>query len=101
MHIHKRLLLLFTKQRNNVKTASGKIKKSKSASTLDAKSTGEAAGVNSNGTFVSKVLLNPKTMESLSKKEVRLLTRCAEVAGVTLEDYVSKLTCKSPEWKWL
>lgn len=82
-------------------SASGKLRKNKSSGSLDSKGIGEAAGVNLNSTIVNKVLLNPKTMETLSKKEVRLLSRCAEVAGVSLEEYVSKLTCKSPEWKWL
>ena len=79
--------------------ASGKLKKSKSAPSLADKS--ELDGCNTNGMFVNEVILNPRTLESLSKKEVRLLSRCAEVAGVTLKDYVSKITCKSPEWKWL
>jgi len=81
--------------------ASGKLRKNKSSGSLDNKGIGEAAGVNLNSTIVNKVLLNPKTLESLSKKQARLLARCAEVAGVSLEEYVSKLTCKSPEWKWL
>ena len=81
-------------------SASGKLKKSKSAPTLADKSA-EDRGGSTNATFESKVLLNPKTLESLSKKEIRLLERCAKVAGTTLEDYVSKITCKSPEWKWL
>lgn len=79
--------------------SSGKLKKSKSAPTLADKS--ELEGANTNGTFTNKVLLNPRTLESLSKKEIRLLSRCADVAGKSLEEYVNSLTCKSPEWKWL
>lgn len=85
---------------SDLKVSGGKIKKSKSASSLAEKSSADTGG-SINGTFVNKVLLNPKTLESLSKKEVRLLTRCAEVAGISLQDYVSKINCKSPEWKWL
>ena len=85
---------------SDLKVSSSKMKKSKSSSTLAEKSSSDKGG-STNKTFVNAVLLNPKTLESLSKKEVRLLTRCAEVAGVSLEEYVSKITCKSPEWKWL
>ena len=63
--------------------------------------TGAATG-NTNKTKVSEALpLNPRTLEVLSKKEARLLSRCAETAGVTLKEYVSKINCTSPEWKWL
>lgn len=85
---------------SNSKISSGKIKKSKSVSSLAEKSLTDKGG-STNGTFVNEVLLNPKTLESLSKKEMRLLSRCAEVAGVSLEEYLSKINCKSPEWKWL
>ena len=85
---------------SNLKVSSGKMKKSKSAPSLAEKSSADKGG-STNKTFVNEVLLNPKTLESLSKKEARLLTRCAEVAGVSLEEYLSKINCKSPEWKWL
>lgn len=81
-------------------SSSGKLRKSKSGSSLADKSANDKGG-STNKTFVSTVLLNPKTLESLSKKEARLLERCAKVAGESLEEYVGKLTCKSPEWKWL
>ena len=61
----------------------------------------EDASGNTNSSIVSEVILNPKTLESLSKKELRKLERCAAVAGMTVKDYVLKINCKSPEWKWL
>ena len=61
----------------------------------------EDASGNINSSIVSEVILNPKTLESLSKKELRKLERCAAVAGMTVKDYVLKINCKSPEWKWL
>jgi elongation factor 3 len=77
-----------------------KVKKSSSAGNLEDTSKGEEAG-NLNKTISSDIILNPKTLEALSKKQVRLLERCAQVAGVTVKDYVLKINCKSPEWKWL
>lgn len=56
---------------------------------------------NINNAINSEVILNPKTLEGLSKKETRKLERLALVAGVTLKEYVSKINFKSPEWKWL
>ena len=49
----------------------------------------------------NEIILNPRTLEALSKKQMRLLERCATAAGVTPKEYASKITCKSPEWKWL
>jgi len=84
-----------------VKAESNKMKKSKSGN-LDKSAIPDADAVgNINKAIVSEVVLNPKTLEGLSKKETRLLTRCAEVAGMSLKDYVKTLNCKSPEWKWL
>lgn len=77
-----------------------KIKKSRSGASLADKPKDDAGG-NTNKSIISDVILNPKTLESLSKKEVRLLSRCAEVAGMSLKDYVLTINCKSPEWKWL
>jgi len=80
-----------------------KIKKSRSG-TLAEKTAAvpEASAVgNTNKTIVADVILNPKTLEGLSKKETRLLQRCADVAGMSLKDYVLTINCKSPEWKWL
>lgn len=54
-----------------------------------------------NKTIVSKELLNPKTLEVLSKKETRKLERLAAVAGESLEEYVGKIKFGSPEWNWL
>jgi len=78
-----------------------KVKKSTSAPNLSEESTEVAAAGNMNKTINADIILNPKTLEALSKKQVRLLERCAAVAGVTLKDYVLKINCKSPEWKWL
>ena len=66
----------------------------------DLKPEDEGAG-NTNTAISSEVILNPRTLEGLSKKEYRKLERLALVAGVTVKEYVSKITCKSPEWKWL
>lgn len=60
----------------------------------------DASG-NLNATIQSEIILNPKTLEGLSKKETRKLEKLAQVAGVTLREYVSKINSKSPEWKWL
>jgi elongation factor 3 len=84
---------------------SGKVKKSASmpalseegnADPLAATSTG-----NTNKAINADIVLNPKTLEALSKKQLRLMERCAAVAGVTVKDYVLKINFKSPEWKWL
>jgi elongation factor 3 len=87
-----------------VKTKSMKnIKKSQSEEkslAKMAKGTDDTVG-NVNATVESEVILNPKTLEALTKKEIRKLDKCCAVAGVSLKEYVSKLTWKSPEWKWL
>jgi len=75
------------------------VKRSRSAPILEDK--GDNAGGNTNKSIQSDVILNPKTLECLSKKEIRKLERCAAVAGVSLKDYVAKINNKSPEWKWL
>lgn len=57
---------------------------------------------NLNATKKKVVMLkNPKTLEPLTKVEIRKLTKLANVAGVTLEEYVGKINKTSPEWKWL
>ena len=77
------------------------IKKSRSAGSLKEKAVPDDAGGNTNKSINSEIILNPKTLYQLSKKEVRLLTRQSEIAGKTLKEYVATLTCKSPEWQWL
>ena len=77
-----------------------KVKKSRSATNMADKPKDDAGG-NTNKSIVSEVILNPKTLESLSKKEARLLTRQAEIAGMLLKDYVLTIKSGSPEWKWL
>ena len=79
------------------------IKKSQSApGNLDeADKEKTSAGGNTNKTISKEILMNPRSLEPLSKKEVRKLEKLAAVAGVTLKDYLSNITCKSPEWKWL
>jgi elongation factor 3 len=79
--------------------SSNKIKKSQSATDMKPKEGAEVG--NTNSVINAEVILNPRTLEGLSKKEQRKLERCAAVAGVSLKEYVSKITCKSPEWKWL
>jgi len=76
------------------------IKKSRSANSLEGAIKDDAGG-NVNKTVKYEEILNPRKLEPLSKKEIRKLERCAEVAGMSLKDYVLTLTCKSPEWKWL
>lgn len=76
------------------------VKRSPSNQELLDKPADEGAG-NINTAISSEVILNPRTLEGLSKKETRKLERLAQVAGVSLKEYVSKITCKSPEWKWL
>jgi len=84
-----------------LKVASEKsLKRSNSAPELQEKCKDDAGG-NLNKSIVSDVVLNPRTLEGLSKKETRKLEKLAQVAGVSLKDYVSKLTFRSPEWKWL
>lgn len=77
-----------------------KVKKSRSANNMADKPKDDAGG-NTNKSIVSEVILNPKTLESLSKKEARLLSRQAEIAGMLLKDYVLTIKSGSPEWKWL
>jgi elongation factor 3 len=48
-----------------------------------------------------KQVKNPRTFEFLTKKEVRRFSKLADVAGVSLEEYVGKITKDSPEWKML
>jgi elongation factor 3 len=57
--------------------------------------------LNSTKTAVKEILKNPKTLEPLTKVEIRKLTKCALAAGVSLKEYVSKINKNSPEWKWL
>ena len=66
--------------------------------TEDELATGGKVG-NVNATIDFCDLINPKTYEKLSKKEIRKLEKCA--AGVPLRDSLSKITKTSPEWKWL
>jgi len=40
--------------------------------------------------------MNPKSLEPLSKKEIRLLGRLAVAAGVSLKEYVGKVNCTYP-----
>lgn len=89
-----------------VKTSSAGVKKSKSQTNMapdgetDLTVTGAATG-NTNKLVVSEVILNPKTLEGLSKKEYRKLEKLAQVAGMSVKEYTLKINCKSPEWKWL
>jgi elongation factor 3 len=46
-------------------------------------------------------LINPKSLKTLSKKEIRKLAKLAEKAEIPLPDYVAAITRASPEWKWL
>lgn len=87
----------------NVKAKSASsVKKSRSAPNLSAEDgAAVAAGGNTNKSIVAEIVLNPRTLEALSKKQVRLMERCAAVAGMSMKDYVLKINCKSPEWKWL
>ena len=77
-----------------------KVKKSRSATNMQDKPKDDAGG-NTNKSIIADVILNPKTLESLSKKETRLLGRQAEIAGMSLKDYVGTLKFGCPEWKWL
>ena len=83
----------------------GSIKKSGSSSGLSNGTSLMSPATDSSGnlnkTIISKELLNPKTLEVLSKKELRKLERLASVAGVSLPEYVSKIKFGSPEWHWL
>lgn len=83
------------------KMKTSKVKKSSSAGAKLNESGGDFSGGNTNKSIQSEILLNPKTLEALSKKQLRLLDRCAAVAGVTPKDYLEKINCKSPEWKWM
>jgi elongation factor 3 len=46
-------------------------------------------------------LINPKSLKTLSKKDIRKLAKLAEKAEIPLPDYVAAITRSSPEWKWL
>jgi elongation factor 3 len=89
---------------SDLKASSSRRKKESSSGDLkrmgvvESAKTGESVG-NVNGTILSESLINPKTYEKLSKKEVRKLEKCA--AGVPLKEYLSKINKHSPEWKWL
>jgi len=51
---------------------------------------------NTNKLLSNEVLMNPKSLEPLSKKEIRLLGRLAVAAGVSLKEYVGKVNCTYP-----
>jgi elongation factor 3 len=77
-------------------------KSSKSSSKVDTGPDDSTSAGNTNSTKVKvEQLLNPKTLEVLTKVEIRKLTRCAAVAGMSLKDYVSRINKNSPEWQWL
>lgn len=78
----------------------GGVKKSKSAPQLDKKDIDDSGG-NINKAIQADVVMNPKSLEPLSKKEIRKLERLAIVAGMSVKEYASKINSKSPEWKWL
>ena len=63
----------------------------------------EKDGVNLNKTKLvhKEHLKNPRTLEYLTKVEIRKLTKLAKAAGLPLKEYVGKITKESPEWKWL
>lgn len=61
----------------------------------------KVGNLNSTKTVMKEQLKNPRTLEYLTKVEIRKLTKCALAAGVPLKEYVSKITKDSPEWKWL
>lgn len=77
-------------------------KKQKSNSSSMESADDSASAGNTNATKAKfEQLKNPKTLEPLTKVEIRKLTRCAAVAGVSLKEYVSKINKTSPEWAWL
>ena len=61
----------------------------------------KSSGGNINKTIAGEIIMNPRSLEPLSKKEIRKLEKLAQVAGMSLKDYVGILTFKSPEWKFL
>jgi elongation factor 3 len=63
----------------------------------------EKDGVNLNKTKLvhKEHLKNPRTLDYLTKVELRKLTKLAKTAGMPLKEYVGKITKDSPEWKWL
>ena len=65
----------------------------------------DVTGVKSGNTNKTKEAVeqvkNPKTFEYLTKVEVRKFSKLAAVAGLSLKDYVGKITKDSPEWKML
>lgn len=66
-----------------------------------AKEEGAVGNINKTKTGPSELIKNPKSLEFLTTKEVRRLTKSAQAAGVPLKEYVEKLNKNSPEWKWL
>jgi elongation factor 3 len=89
---------LFTKgaaKESELKTSSGKRKE------VEEDEEPVSSGGCTNKTVVFDNLINPKTLRSLSKKEVRKLGKLAEKAEIPLDVYVKAITRDSPEWKWL
>lgn len=82
-------------------TSSRKIKADNKA--LEAPSNEKNSKVgNINGVISNaEKIKNPRTFEYLTPVETRKLTKCSIAAGISLKDYVAKLTPTSPEWKWL
>lgn len=92
----------------NMKTKVGLTRKEKSEEykadqELAVINASEKDGVNSNKTKLvhKEHLKNPRSLEYLSKVEIRKLTKLAKTAGMPLKEYVGKITKDSPEWKWL
>lgn len=90
-----------------MKTKVGMTRKEKSTQEEDdlaaINAASEKDGVNLNKTKLvhKEHLKNPRTLDYLTKVELRKLTKLAKTAGVPLKDYVGKITKDSPEWKWL
>lgn len=82
-----------------------KVFKKQKEESEQAESKADKTGAKSGNTNKTKVEIaqvkNPRTFEYLTKKEVRRFTKLADVAGLSLEEYVGKITKDSPEWKML
>ena len=93
-------------QETSLKTKVGMTRKEKSSqeeTELAAINASEKDGVNVNKTKLvhKEHLKNPRSLDYLTKVELRKLTKLAKAAGTPLKDYVGKITKDSPEWKWL
>ena len=92
-------------QAHETKIYDNKVFKKQVLDSEKAKVKADKSGAKSGNTNKTKEAVeqvkNPRTFEFLSKVEVRRFSKLAAVAGISLKEYVGKITKDSPEWNML